>query len=232
MEGTLKKIIVVIPAFNEEGKIYDVVQNVRKFVDEVIVVNDHSADRTAEKAGKAGARVITHVLNRGQGAALETGTQIALRHGADIIVHFDADGQFLAEEIDELVKPLMRDEADICMGSRFMEIPSNMPAMKKYCIMPLARLIIRILYGAVLTDPQNGFRAFNRKFGERLEIENDGAAHCTEIIVHTLKGPWRFKEIPVTVNYDTFGQGIFSGKGRGSGGVKILKSLFYQKLSK
>ncbi len=226
------KIFIVIPAFNEEEKIGEIVREVLKYFENIVVVNDGSVDNTSENAKKAGALVLNHVINRGQGASLETGTSYALKNGAEIIVHFDADGQFLVKEILQIIKPIIDNKADIVMGTRFVDGKSAVPVLKKYFIMPVARFIMKVLYKVELTDPQNGFRAFNRRVGRELTIENDGAAHCTEIIVKTLKSNWRHKEVPITVRYDRFGQGIFFGKGRGSGGIKILKSLFFQKLIK
>lgn len=228
----IEKAYIVIPAYNEEKNISSVVKDVLSLYKNVIVVNDNSKDRTSEKAKEAGAFVIDHVINRGQGAALETGDRYALGHGAEIIVHFDADGQFQSSEIGRLLKPILDGEADIVMGSRFLDNKTELPKLKKYIIMPLARIFLGLFYGAALSDPQNGFRAFNRTVASKLIIENDGAAHCTEIIVKILKNKWRYKEVPVTVKYDAFGQGIFSGKGRGSGGIKIIKSLLYHKLIK
>jgi glycosyltransferase involved in cell wall biosynthesis len=226
------KIVIVIPAYNEEKKIAETVRAVLAHYKDVLVVDDRSSDRSAQIARDSGATVVSHPINRGQGAALETGNRFALAHGADIIVHFDADGQFLATEIDRLLAPILTGRADIVMGSRFMGQESEMPAFKRKVIMPLARFFLRLFYGAVLSDPQNGFRAMNREFANKLRIENDGAAHCTEIIVKAIKGGWRYEEVPVTVLYNHFGQGLFSGKGRGSGGIKILKSLLIQKLIK
>jgi glycosyltransferase involved in cell wall biosynthesis len=226
------KIFIVIPAFNEETKIAQVIKQITQYFKNIIVVDDNSSDNTLEILKTTGALVLSHVINRGQGAALETGNKYALTQGAEIIVHFDADGQFLAEEISKIIEPILKGEADIVMGTRFMSKESNMPAFKKYFIMPIARLVMRILYKVELTDPQNGFRAFNRKVANELTIENDGAAHCTEIIVKTLKNKWLHKEVPITVHYDRFGASIFSGKGRGAGGIKILKSLFLNKLIK
>ena len=227
-----QKIFIVIPAFNEGEKIAIVIKDVFKYYDNIVVVNDNSNDDTEKIARDAGAVVLNHAINRGQGAALETGTKFAQMKGAELIVHFDADGQFLASEIEQIIKPIIENRADIVMGTRFMDDKSDVPKLKKYFIMPIARFVMRTLYGAKLSDPQNGFRAFNRQVAKELTIENDGAAHCTEIIVKILKNNWRYREVPVTVKYNHFGQGIFSGKGRGSGGLKILKSLFFQKLIK
>jgi len=226
------KIFIVVPAFNEEGKIVGVIQDLKKYYNNIIVVDDNSSDNTLTLAKNTKALVISHVLNRGQGAALETGTKLALSKGAEIIVHFDADGQFLPTEIAKIIEPIIKNEADIVMGTRFADKTAELPFFKEYFIMPVARFIMKILYKANLSDPQNGFRAFSRQVAKELNIENDGAAHCTEIIVKTLKNNWRYKEVPITVIYNHFGQGIFNGKGRGVGGLKILKSLFYQKLIK
>jgi glycosyltransferase involved in cell wall biosynthesis len=226
------KVFLVIPAYNEEKKIEQVVSELVALHYHVVVVNDNSADKTGFLAKQSGAEVINHLLNRGQGAALETGTKYALARGADIIVHFDADGQFLSEDIERIIAPIKAGQADIVTGTRFTDIESNVPLFKKHIIMPLARLVMSRMYGARLSDPQNGFRAFNKKVAEELEIENDGAAHCTEIIVKIFKNKWRHQEVPISVKYHEFGQGIFSGKGRGSGGLKILKSLFFQKIIK
>jgi glycosyltransferase involved in cell wall biosynthesis len=227
MESPL--IYIVIPAYNEEKNIAKVIASLRPLYERIIVVDDCSQDKTAQLAQAAGALVLRHPLNRGQGAALETGDRFALSCGAEIIVHFDADGQFLAEDIAALTAPILAGRADIVLGSRFMGEESDMPVFKKKIIMPLARFFLSVFYGAVLTDPQNGFRALSRKVAERLQIENDGAAHCTEIIAKTLKNSWRYEEVPVRVIYEHFGQGLFSGKGRGTGGLKIIKSLFMQK---
>ena len=113
-------VIAIVPAFNEEKTIGEVVQSLRPFVDKVIVIDDGSYDLTAKRAREAGAEVLAHLLNRGQGAALETGRQAALKSNADIIITFDADGQFNAEEIPALILPIKAGECDVVLGSRFL----------------------------------------------------------------------------------------------------------------
>lgn len=192
-------------------------------VSEIVVVDDGSSDKTRELAEKQNITVLSHFINRGQGAALETGNQYALREGADIIVHFDADGQFLAEEIKDIVSPIQQGEADIVFGSRFLGKKSNLPPFKKYVIIPLAHLINKIFTGSNLTDPQNGFRALSRKAASQIKIEQDGMAHNTEIISKAFTSGLKIKEIPVTVIYHNFGQ-------RFSGGIKIIKDLILSRL--
>jgi len=221
-----------MPAYNEEDKITETAQSVKPYVDEIVVVDDGSRDRTYERARRAGVRVLRHIINRGQGAALETGDQFALKNGADIIVHFDADGQFSAQEIADITKPIIAGEADVVFGSRFMGKEANFPWFKKNIIYPVSRIINNyVLSGSGLSDPQNGFRALSRRAAEKIVIQNDGMAHNSEIQREVAKN-FRYSEIPVTVKYSDFGQGIFSGRGRGAGGLRIVLDLILSKLTK
>ena len=206
------------------------VDSVRPLVDKVVVVDDGSSDQTYELAKGQGATVLRHLLNRGQGAALETGNQYALARGADIIVHFDADEQFLAGEIKDAVQPIISGEADVVFGSRFLDKKSQMPWLKKNIIYNLARFISRILFGVNTTDPQGGFRAMSAEAASKITIEQDGMAHCSEILIKAFKNKLAVKEVSITVIYNNFGQGIFGGKGRGSGGIRIIGDLLLSKI--
>jgi len=226
MNAESKKIFCIIPAYNEEKNLGKVVADVKKHCTEVVVIDDCSNDRTTDIAKQAGATVLRHPINRGQGAALQTGNEYALKNQADILVHFDADGQFLAEDIPTGISPILNNEADVVLGSRFLGKDSNMPWSKKYIIMPIARLVNRILFGSNLSDPQNGFRILSRQAAKMIKINNDGSAHCNEILHKIFRYKLRVKEIPITVIYNEFGQSLFGGKGRGKGGLRILKDLF------
>lgn len=219
------KIITVIPAYNEANHIGPVIAKLKSYVDEVIVVDDSSHDNTYELAKLAGAVVVRHIINRGQGAALRTGTQLALDRGADIIIHFDADDQFQAEDIPEMLAPLRNGSADAVLGSRFLTKKSDLPKIKEHLIMPLARFINRLLFNIKLSDPQSGFRALSRASAQKLNIEHDGMAHCTEIIYKLFKNGDRVVEVPITVVYHEYGQKL-------SDGLKILKDIIIQKLIK
>ena len=116
------KTYVVIPAYNEEQKIGEIIKDVQKMCSSVIVVDDGSADATYEVARREGAIVLRHLVNRGQGAALQTGITYALRNGADSIVTFDADGQHDTDDIERLIEPILQREADVVLGSRFLEL--------------------------------------------------------------------------------------------------------------
>lgn len=217
------KITCVIPAFNEEKHISSVVLDVRAFVDEVIVIDDCSRDETSLLARQAGAQVFRHLINRGQGAALRTGTVVALEQGADIIIHFDADNQFQASEIAEVIKPILENRADAVLGSRFLTKKSDLPWSKRNIIHPLARLINRLFFNIRLSDPQSGFRALSRLSASNLKIKADGMAHCSEILYQLFKNKNRVIEVPITVTYHEYGQKF-------SGGLKIIKDLLIQKL--
>jgi len=230
------KVVCVIPAYNEERNIKKVIEDVRPYVNEIVIVDDCSSDATYKQArilennnersmnvhycqtDKTKITVLQHPINRGQGAALQTGNEYALSQGADIIVHFDADGQFLADEIQEFLHPLMADEADVILGSRFLGKKSNIPFTKANIILPLAKIINKMVMKTELTDPQNGFRAMAAKVARQLKIEQDQMAHCSEILYKIFQNNYRIKEVPVTVVYHDYGQGF-------TGGIKIIKDL-------
>lgn len=221
----MSKIACVIPAWNEEKNIKKVVEGAKKFVDYVIVVNDKSSDKTAEIAEEAGAIVINHPINRGQGAALQSGNDYALGLNADIIVHFDGDDQFLAEEIKDMTCPIEEGRADIVFGSRFLGKETNFPFFKKHIIYPLAKVFTRLILGIKLSDPQNGFRAMNKKAAETIRIANREMAHNSEIQSKAFQAKLKIVEVPITVIYHHFGQKL-------SGGIKIIKDLLIYKFSK
>jgi len=219
-------IFVVVPAYNEEKRIGQVLDDLSLLPYKTIVVDDASTDKTVKiVSAYSNVVLLRHKINRDQGAALQTGNQYALSHGADLIVHFDADGQFLTSEIKDVLAPIINDNYDIVFGSRFLDKKSDIPAFKKNVIFPLARLVNRIFLGIKTSDPQSGFRAMTRSVAERIVIEQDGKAHCSEIMAKAFEYKLRIKEVPITVIYHEFGQSM-------SHGFKILKDLLFSKISK
>lgn len=217
------KVFCIIPALNEEKTISKVIEEVRPLVDQVVVVDDGSIDATCKKAEESGARVLAHLINRGQGASLETGNKYAIAHGAEVVVHFDADGQFLAGEIKEIVAPIERGEAEVVLGSRFLNKKSDMPWFKEKIIIPIARIVNKLTLDLSLSDPQCGFRALSRKALKKIRIKQDRMAHCSEILYKISKNKLKVKEVPITVIYYNFGQKF-------SGGLRIIKDLLLAKL--
>src|SRR3989338_3820931 len=151
------KRVIVIPAYNEHATIAAVVLSVRPYGD-VIVVDDGSHDATAFEANRAGALVVRHLVNRGQGAALHTGTCKSVTLGADVVVHFDADGQHDAADIPALAAPIVAGFADIVFGSRFLGNAVAMPRSRK-ALLKGATYLTRWATGLAVTDAHNGMRA-------------------------------------------------------------------------
>ena len=224
------KIFCIIPSYNEQDRIKKTIRDVKKIIKNIVVIDDGSSDKTYEKAKEEGVIVLRHVINRGQGAALQTGNKFAYDNGAEIAVHFDADGQFVANEIPRLLKPLLNNECDVSLGSRFICGAPKMPWTKKYILFPIARLVNYVLLGVKLTDPQSGFRALNRKAMKKILIKQDGSAHCSEILYKANINKLRIKEALMTVIYNEYGQSLFHGKGRKKGGIQIIKDLLLAKI--
>ncbi|MEN9558567.1 MAG: hypothetical protein RL141_936 [Candidatus Parcubacteria bacterium] len=197
------RAIVVIPALNEASRIGEVVAAVRPYVERVIVVDDGSTDDTGRVAAAEGATVIRHALNRGQGAALKTGTLAAIQMDGCAIVHLDADGQHDPSCIPALADPIRRGEADVVFGSRFLGIaPRGMPAVRRAYFIA-ARLFNTFLLGIPrkITDPQSGARAFSKAAAQAIDFRQDGAAHCSEILRMVTRSGLRYQEVPVLVRY-------------------------------
>lgn len=212
--------VAIVPAFREEKKIGSVVRSLFNLVDRVIVVDDGSGDDTAKNAAAAGAIVLQHRINRGQGASLQTGHEYALRLGADYVLHFDGDGQFDVNDIQPALTKLKAENADILFGSRFLGTESNVPWLKKNVIFPVARIFNNSFTGLQLTDVHNGFRILNRRALEAIQITHDRMAHATELIAQTKKHNLKYLEFPVKVVYREYGQGL-------DGGLRILGDLFF-----
>ncbi len=159
------KLSIVIPAYNEESTIGKVVHQVMSLQlpdiqIEVIVVDDGSCDQTAEIARSKGAVVVRHLINRGLGGALGTGSEAALGWAADVVVTFDADGQHSADDIKKVIQPILIDQADVVIGSRMLEA-GGMPWARRVANR-LANFITSVLLGIHTSDSQSGLRAFSR----------------------------------------------------------------------
>jgi len=221
------KIFVVVPTLNESKTIGRIVAELKPYSDAVVVVDGNSSDNTVELAENAGAVVLRHIINRYQGAALRTGTYYAIENSEsdnDIIVHFDADGQMRAVDVPKVIEPIKQGLADVAFGSRFLDNSTKMPFLKKYIIMPVAKVINRSM-GIKLTDPQSGFRTFTVGVARQLDFQQDGYAHCSEILTQVHKKKFRIVEVPITVIYNRFGLSF-------GGGFRIIKDILIAKLIK
>jgi glycosyltransferase involved in cell wall biosynthesis len=198
----MKKVIVTIPAYNEERNIGEVVSEIKKNLDsskykgryKVIVVDDGSTDHTREIATENGAQVFGHPRNCGLAETFRTEMQKCLELKADIIVHFDADNQYKAEEIVKLVS-MVEKGYDLVLGSRFMGKIESMPIIKRWGNKAFSRVISNIT-GFKITDGQTGFRAFTREIAEKIDIKSTHT-YTQEQIIRAVREKYRIIEVPV-----------------------------------
>lgn len=241
MDGT---IWIVVPAYNEEKHIIGVIEDLQSNgYHHIVVIDDGSKDNTADASRQAGAIVLTHVINRGQGASLKTGIDFALLHDADYIITFDSDGQHQAKDIATLLSPLEKDEADIVLGSRFLHgaassVGSTMGSTMESINppIPLSRqillkgsiFVIWIFYGLKMTDAHNGFRALSRRAAERITIKSNRMEHASEIINEIKRNNLRYLEKPVTIRYND--PRHIHGAGSYFGAIRIFLKMVLHKL--
>jgi polyprenyl-phospho-N-acetylgalactosaminyl synthase len=199
----LAPVWIVVPAYNEDSTIDEVVSTLRRLCHNVAVVDDGSADLTAQRATAAGAYVLKHPINLGQGAALQTGITFALQEGARHIVTFDADLQHKAEDIPQLLRALSRAGADFALGSRFLGKVTNIDVSRKL-MLKAAVLFTRLTTGLKLTDAHNGIRAMTRRGASLLQIRQNRMAHASEILQQIAKSRLPYIEVPVTVQYTSY----------------------------
>jgi polyprenyl-phospho-N-acetylgalactosaminyl synthase len=190
-------------AFNEANVIADVIHDVRSTGYPVVVVDDGSHDATSELAARAGAIVIRHPINLGQGAALQTAIDFTLMHDAAIVVTFDADGQHRAAEIAGLVGALVSTRADFALGSRFLGRSVNLPHSRRL-ILKAGVWFTRLTTGLRLTDSHNGLRAMTRRGASCIRLRQNRMAHASEILHQIAKSGLRYVEVPVTIHYSAY----------------------------
>lgn len=195
---------VFIAAYNEEQTIGAAIDDVKTITQNIVVVDDCSSDNTGNIARERGVVVLRHILNRGKGAAIRTGTAYALFHGADIIVHFDADGQHHAKDISALIAPLVRDEADVALGSRFLENSITNISNTRRILLKTGVFFTWWMSGIRLTDTHNGLRAFSRSAAQAIIFTEDRFAYASELIDEIRRLKLRYAEIPVTITYSDY----------------------------
>lgn len=199
----MANVVAIIPAYNEEKALADVIDRTLEHVDEVIVVDDGSSDKTSEVAIEAGARVIKHSVNLGKGEALKSGFKAI---GNDsIIITIDGDGQHNPSEILDLVRPIIEDGADLVNGSRYMNGPEeNTPAYRRVG-QKVLDIATNISAGTKVTDSQSGFRAFSPKSKNVFRFKDTGFGIESEMLVDAAEAGLKIVEVPITVRYDLDG---------------------------
>lgn len=201
------KLVVVIPAFNESLIIYRVIKALPKKVKgidkiEILVVDDGSTDATSKEAKKTNAYVISHIINRGVGAATKTGIEWAKQQNADIIATFDADGQHDPLDLVKIIKPIIVGQADLVIGSRLkkrQKIPID-----RFLINWFANFVTFFLFGVFSTDSQSGLRAFTKKAIAKINLKNDRMEFSSEVLSEAKRHNLRIVEVPTRAIYTKY----------------------------
>lgn len=220
------RVFAIIPAFEAQGSVAQVVLGLKPYVESVVVVDDGSIDATGAEARAAGAIVLRHLVNRGYGAALVTGSEYALQQGALAVVHFDADGQFDAGDVPKLIAALKVGNPSAALGSRFLGRAVNIPILRKVTL-KLAILFTWATSGLKLTDTHNGLRAFTAEAWRLMDLKQDRMAVSSEIIQELAEHKIPYQEVPVTVVYTDYS--LRSSKQGNLPAAKIVKDLLIGK---
>ena len=207
---------IVIPAFNEAAVIGEVIADVRSVFDHVVCVDDGSTDATGEIARRAGAHLVRHPINLGQGAAIQTGVEYARKQpGAQVFATFDADGQHRVKDLAAMVDRLNAGDVDVVIGTRFAGRSSSRPPFLKRIALQTAARMSRRGRRLGLTDTNNGLRVFNKKVADVLDITMSGMSHANEFVMLIAENHWRVVEQPVEVLYTEYskskGQPLLNG---------------------
>ncbi len=195
------KVAALIPVYNEEDRIGGVVERIKqlKIVEEIVVVDDGSKDRSSLEAKKAGATVLRHPMNRGKGEALKTGFKYILKKNLEGVITLDGDGQHAPEEIPKMLKKAEESGADIVVGSR-MYNPQNMPFVR-YLTNIITSWLTSLLCGERVRDSQCGFRFIKREVVEKVNLECSHFEIESEILIKAGKKGFRIVEVPITTIY-------------------------------
>jgi glycosyltransferase involved in cell wall biosynthesis len=216
---------VVIPMYNEATVVGSVIEGLRPTFPHVVCIDDGSSDGSQEIARAAGAVVVQHPINLGQGAALQTGVEFALQDPLmRNVVTFDADGQHRVIDAAEMVARLDADEADIVLGSRFLDDRTQIGPVKRL-VLKTAAIQSRMATGLNLTDAHNGLRAMNRSVASNLHLTQNRMAHASELVHQIAELKPRWTEHPVEIIYTDYskakGQSLLNS-------VNILAELFFR----
>jgi glycosyltransferase involved in cell wall biosynthesis len=195
-------ITIGIPAYNEEKNIASIIIKLKKIAQKIIVCDDGSTDLTGEIAQKLGAIVISHPKNLGYGSGIRSIFQKAKEIESDILVTFDADGQHQVQDIEKVIEPILKNKADIVIGSRFLDNKNvSAPEYRKIGI----KLITKVTNSTLkekITDSQSGFRAYSKDVITKLEPGDVGMGISTEIIIKASSRGFKIAEVPIIIKYD------------------------------
>jgi len=218
-------ILIILPAYNEGSMIEEVISKIRdEGYTNICVVNDGSSDDTFEKSFSSGATVLTHIKNRGAGAAVQTGISFARKIGFQYVVLMDSDGQHLPEDINTLCKKMNTDFADIVVGNRFAAKQNEIPRHRSF-YNSIANVYTNLFCKNNYIDTQSGFRLLNRKAIDNLNLKSRDFGFCSEMLIAAERNQLQVDETPVRVIYTEYslgkGQNLFVG-------FKTAMSIFWR----
>lgn len=201
-------LAIIIPAYNEAKVIGSVIDSLPKSLPKItkitpLVIDDHSMDKTATVARVHGAKYIRHAMNLGAGGATITGLEAAKQMKADITITLDADGQHDPKDIARLIKPIIKKECDVVIGSRLLRKDGNMPHYKRFGN-TLLNLVTYIFFQIWVTDSQSGFKAFSSNALDKIRLSSNGYEFCSEIIGEIKRNQLSYKEIPISTIYTSY----------------------------
>jgi len=222
-----QNIFIIVPAYNESREVLLTVLDKLLSTPFCIILIDDGSSEPIINLYPEKIFLIRHPVNLGQGASLQTGFDLAKKLHADYIITYDADGQHQPSDIYNLLDPLIKDEADITLGSRFLKKNHHNAGLVKQLMLFIARIINNLLTGITLTDAHNGLRGLNKKALENISLTENRMAHATELIFKIKQHNVRYKEIPVHIMYNNYSK----KKGqRFSDGVKVFFDIVLHKL--
>ncbi|KKP43151.1 MAG: glycosyl transferase family 2 [candidate division WS6 bacterium GW2011_GWC1_33_20] len=230
------KTYIVLPAYCEGKVIKEVVESIKKKgYKNIIVVDDGSTDNTCKEAKYSGAITISHTINRGKGAATQTGIDAAKLLGADIVVTMDSDGQHDPKDIKKLIKPIEEGKADVTIGSRMIngkDMPQSRILMNK-----IANIVTYIFFGILVSDSQSGFRAYNKKAYTTVYTYMDRYEFESEMLGQIKNANLKIKEVPIKVIYTDYSLSKYKHMGKFSAqglinGIRMVIRLIENSLFK
>ena len=195
------KVLIGIPAFNEEKNIGAIVAKLKEKYDSILVCDDGSTDMTSKIASALGAIVVKHEKNTGYGGSIKTIFNEAKKTDADVLVTFDADGQHMISDINSVLNPIKENTAEIVIGSRFLGETKDLPKYRKIGIKVITGLT-NTLTGSKITDAQSGFRAYSKKALDEITPTESGMGISTEILIKSAKKNLKIAEVPITITYE------------------------------
>jgi len=220
-------VFVVVPAYNEAPRIGPVLEKLLEVASTVVVVDDGSRDNTSDVARRYPVWLLRHVVNLGQGAAIQTGITFALQKGALFVATFDADGQHEPRDLLRMYNRLVEEGADYALGSRFLGRTENMP-WSRWLMLKAAVWFTRLMSGIWVTDTHNGIRMMTRRGAERIHITLNRMEHASEILDQIARSGYRFIEVPVTIRYSV--ESLAKGQ-KTTAAVRLAAKLFAERLA-